>query len=86
MAHLPVFLALRGPVIKPTVSQDFVPGKGEWPPTPHSFVPGWEVYAVCSLLLAAPSAVFSTLMRGMRVGWGVVRCNLPEPSASPTPG
>lgn len=56
VAHLPVFLAPRGPIIKPTVCQDFVPTKGEWLPIPHSFVPGWRV-CVCSLVSAAPSAL-----------------------------
>jgi hypothetical protein len=48
-AHLPVPLTPRRPLIKPTVSQDFVPGKGKWPPTPHTFAPGWKVYAMCAL-------------------------------------
>lgn len=87
MAHLPVFLAPRGPIIKPTVSQDLVPSKGEWPPIPQSFVPRCE--SACALWFQQRQVLcflYPDAWGGVGVRWGVVRCTLTELSASPTPG
>lgn len=74
MAHLPVCLAPKGLVIKPTASQDFFPGKGAWPPTPHPlYQDGKSVWcALFSAFSSVQCSASSTLMRGSgEVGCGV---------------
>lgn len=73
-AMWPVRLAPEGLVIKPTVSQDFFPGKGAWPPTPHPlYQDGKSVRcALSSAFSSVQCSASSTLMRGSgEVGCGV---------------